>query len=260
VDLGLRGCAAIVGGASSGMGRAIARRLAAEGCDVTLFARRAELLDEAVAEIEALGDAGRALALAGDATRQDDLARLVDEASRRFGRIDIVINNSGGPPAGDFGAFSDQDWLGAFELTILSALRLTRLALPALRQGGRGRVVNITSSAVKETNDGLLLSNALRPGVIGWAKHVSREEARHGVTVNSIAPGYIDTERLRYLYSTESDPEAARRRDESTIPARRFGSPEEIAAATAFLCSTDAAYINGVTLLVDGGLARGLLS
>jgi 3-oxoacyl-[acyl-carrier protein] reductase len=259
MDLGLRGCAAIVSGASSGMGRAIARRLAQEGCDVTLFARRAELLDEAVAEISALGG-GRAHAVAGDSTAPADLARTTEETQREFGRIDIVVNNTGGPPAGDFADFDDEGWQRGFELTLLSALRLTRLALPALRQSGRGRVVNLTSMAVKEINDGLLLSNALRPAVTGWAKHLSREEGPHGITVNSIAPGYIDTDRLRYLYSTGSDPDGDRRRDEESIPLRRFGAPEEIASAAAFLCSTEAAYISGVTLLVDGGLTRGLLS
>jgi 3-oxoacyl-[acyl-carrier protein] reductase len=260
MDLGLRGCAAVVSGASSGMGRAIAAQLAAEGCDVTLFARRADVLDEAVAEISALPQGGRAQAVVGDSTTVADLERAVQETSRQFGRIDIVVNNTGGPPAGDFGDLADDDWQSGFELTLMSALRLTRLALPQLRRSGRGRIVNITSMAVKEINDGLLLSNALRPGVTGWAKHLSREEGRHGITVNSLAPGYIDTERLRYLYSTESDPDAARRRDEQTIPLRRFGAPEEIASAVAFLCSTEAAYITGVTLLVDGGLTRGLLS
>jgi 3-oxoacyl-[acyl-carrier protein] reductase len=260
MDLGLRGCAAIVSGASSGMGRAIARRLAQEGCDVTLFARRAPLLEEAVTEISALPGGGRAVAVAGDSTAPADLARTIEETTQQFGRIDIVVNNTGGPPAGDFGDFEDEDWQRGFELTLLSAIRLTRMALPALRQSGRGRVVNLTSMAVKEINDGLLLSNALRPGVTGWAKHLSREEGPHGVTVNSIAPGYIDTERLRYLYSTEADPEGARRRDAELIPLRRFGDPEEIASAAAFLCSTEAAYITGVTLLVDGGLTRGLLS
>lgn len=260
MDLGLRGCAAVVGGASSGMGRAIARRLAVEGCNVTLFARRSELLDDAVAEISALPDGGRAHAVAGDSIAQPDLGRAVEETSREFGRLDIVVNNTGGPPAGDFGDLEDGDWQRGFELTLLSAIRLTRLALPALRRSGRGRVLNLTSIAVKEINDGLLLSNALRPGVTGWAKHLSREEGPHGITVNSIAPGYIDTERLQYLYSTEADPEAARRRDAETIPLRRFGSPAEIAAVAAFLCSTEAAYITGVTLLVDGGLTRGLLS
>ena len=134
------------------------------------------------------------------------------------------------------------------------------MALPQLRRSGRGRIVNVTSMAVKEINDGLLLSNALRPGVTGWAKHLSREEGPQGITVNSIAPGYIDTDRLRYLYSTEADPHSARRRDEETIPVRRFGSPDEIASAATFLCSTSAGYITGITLLVDGGLTRGLLS
>lgn len=260
MDLGLRGCAAVVSGASSGMGRAVAGRLAAEGCDVTLFARRAELLDEAVAEISGLADGGRAHAVVGDSTVPDDLARAVSETAGQFGRIDIVVNNTGGPPAGDFGDLADDGWQSGFELTLLSAIRLTRMALPALRRSGRGRVVNITSMAVKEINDGLLLSNALRPGVTGWAKHLSREEGPNGITVNSIAPGYIDTDRLRYLYSTEADPDAARRRDEGTIPLRRFGSPDEIASAAAFLCSTSASYVTGVTLLVDGGLTRGLLS
>jgi 3-oxoacyl-[acyl-carrier protein] reductase len=260
MDLGLHGCAAVVGGASSGMGRAIARRLAAEGCNVTLFARRSALLYEAVAEISALSDGGGAHAVVGDCTAHADLERAVEETSREFGRLDIVVNNTGGPPAGDFGDLEDGDWQRGFELTLLSAIRLTRLALPGLRQSGRGRVVNVTSMAVKEINDGLLLSNALRPGVTGWAKHLSREEGPHGITVNSIAPGYIDTERLQYLYSTELDSDAARRRDEEAIPLRRFGSPDEIAAAAAFLCSTAAAYITGVTLLVDGGVTRGLLS
>ena len=242
------------------MGRAIAQRLAAEGADVLLFARRPDALEEAVEELSASSARGRVVAVAGDSTLESDLARAVDEAHQAFGRIDIVINNTGGPPAGDFGDLDDEAWQAGFELTVLSALRLTRLALPMLRRSGRGRVVNITSMAVKEINDGLLLSNALRPGVTGWAKHLSREEGPNGITVNSIAPGYIDTERLRYLYSTEPDPDAARARDAETIPLRRFGSPSEIAAAATFLCSSEAAYITGVTLLVDGGLTRGLLS
>src|SRR5262249_12645165 len=151
----------------------IAGRLAAEGCDVTLFARRADLLDEAVAEISARPGDGRAHAVVGDSTARADLQCAIDETSSEFGRIDIGVNNTGGPPAGDFGDLSDDDWQSGFELTLLSAIRLTGMALPALRRSGRGRVVNITSMAVKEINDGLLLSNALRPGVTGWAKHLS---------------------------------------------------------------------------------------
>lgn len=260
MDFGLEGCAAIVGGSSSGMGRAIAARLASEGCFVTLFARRADVLAKAVEQINSDCGATRALAAAGDSMDPAALADAVEVTRAQFGRLDIVVNNTGGPPAGDFAAFADDAWQHAFELTLMSAIRLTRLALPALREGGRGRIVNITSSTVKEVADGLLLANAIRPAVIGWGKHLSREEGPHGVTVNSIAPGYVDTDRLKYLYSLESDPEAARSRDAIQIPARRFGDPDDIANVVAFLCSLQAAYVNGVTLLVDGGLARGLLS
>ena len=259
MDYGLTGTVAIVGGSSSGMGRATARALAAEGCRVVLYARRGELLSEVAEQISA--ETGtETLAAPADATDHGSLDLVVERALEGFGRLDILVNNAGGPPAGDYESFSDADWQAAYELTLLSALRITRRALPALRESGRGRIVNLTSSAVKETNDGLLLSNTFRPGVIGWAKAISRDEARHGITVNSIAPGYIATERLVHLYSSEDDPDAAMRRDADTIPAGRFGDPDEIAAAVAFLCSTGAAYINGITLLVDGGLARGLLS
>jgi 3-oxoacyl-[acyl-carrier protein] reductase len=259
VDLGLTDTVAIVGGASSGMGRAIAHTLADEGCRVVIFARRADLLAEA-ADTIAAETGTEALAVPADATDPAALEHVVDRAVERFGRLDVVVNNAGGPPAGSYEDFADDDWQRAYELTLASAIRLTRRALPALRRSGRGRIVNLTSSAVKETNDGLLLSNVFRPGVIGWAKTISRDEARHGITVNSIAPGYIGTERLVQLYSSEPDPDAAMRRDAETIPAGRFGTPEEIAAAVAFLCSTGAAYVNGTTMLIDGGLARGLLS
>ena len=201
MDLGLTGCTAIVGGASSGMGRAIAIGLAGEGCNVTLFARRRELLDEAAAEIAALGGPGQALVVAGDAAEPADLRSLVDASRERFGRLDILVNNSGGPPAGSFEDFDDDRWRAAWDLVFMSNIRLARLALPALRASGRGRIVNITSSVVKEPSEGLLLSNAYRPGVIGWAKTLSQEEGRHGITVNSIAPGFIDTDRMRELYA-----------------------------------------------------------
>ena len=260
MDLGLAGCVAIVGGSSSGMGRACALALAREGCNITLFARRGRLLEEAVAEIETLGSGARAVAVPGDAGDPEALRTVLDRTLDRFGRLDIVVNNSGGPPAGGFDDFGDEEWRAAWELTLMSTLRLTRLALPALRESGRGRIVNITSSAVKEPNEGLLLSNTYRPGVIGWAKTLSQDEGPNGITVNSIAPGYTDTARLRGLYALGDDPEQARRDDEAAIPLRRFGDPAEIGAAVAFLCSTQAAYINGITLLIDGGLAKGLLS
>jgi 3-oxoacyl-[acyl-carrier protein] reductase len=260
MDLGLEGCVAIVGGSSSGMGRACALALAREGCNVTLFARRQTLLDDAAAEIDGLGSGAGALAVAGDASDADALRVVVHRTLEQFGRLDILVNNTGGPPAGTFEDFGDEEWQNAWELTLMSTLRLTRFALPELRRSGRGRIVNITSSAVKEPIPGLPLSNTYRPGVIGWAKTLSQDEGPNGITVNSIAPGYINTDRLRSLYALADDPDQARRNDEAAIPLRRFGEPAEIAAAVAFLCSTQASYITGITVLVDGGLAKGLLS
>jgi 3-oxoacyl-[acyl-carrier protein] reductase len=258
VDPGLAGCVAIVGGSSSGLGRATAAALAAEGCRVSLFARRADELESARASIEAAG--GEALATVGDSSDAGALQRLVDATRERFGRIDVLVNNTGGPPAGAAGATDDAALQAAFELTLLSSIRLTRLCLPELRASGRGRVVTITASNVLEPSPGLALSNTMRAGVTAWAKTLAREEGPHGVTVNHVAPGYIDTDRLRYLYGEGPEADAARAADAETIPARRFGRPEEIAATVVFLASAGAAYISGTTILVDGGLAQGLLS
>ena len=196
----------------------------------------------------------------GDSREPSDLQELLDQTLAQFGRLDILVNNTGGPPAGGFEDFDEDAWRNAWELTLMSTLRLSRMALPELRKSGRGRIVNITSSAVKEPNDGLLLSNVYRPGVIGWAKSLSQDEGPNGITVNSIAPGYIDTDRMKNIYASGDDPAGSRATDEGLIPARRFGEPGEIADAITFLCSTRAAYISGITLLIDGGLAKGLLS
>ena len=259
MDLGLEGASALVGGASSGMGLAIARELAREGCRVVMFARREELLREAAAAIER-ETGSTAAAVAGDARDPAALARAVAEAQSRFGGLDILVNNTGGPPAGAVTSFDDEAWRMAYELTLLSAIRVTRDALPLLRVSGRGRIVNLTSSSVVNPDDGLGLSNSLRAGVTGWSKTLAREEARNGITVNCVAPGYIDTDRLRGLYGSGEQADADRARDAEAIPLGRFGEPAEIAATVAFLCSTRASYITGTTTLVDGGLARGLLS
>ncbi len=253
MDLELAGTSAIVGGGSSGIGLAIARALAAEGCAVTVLARGRDRLEQAAAAID-----GGALALAGDVRDHGFLRRAVDETVAARGRLDIVVNNAGGPPPGTFESIPDEAWADAFELSLNSAVRLTRLALPHLRASGRGRVVNITSSSVREPIPHLLLSNAIRPGVVGWAKTLAHELGRDGITVNTIAPGTIDTDRVRELWRHFPDPAAAERSELAAVPAGRLGAPAEVGAAVAFLCSAQAAYISGAVLPVDGGLLRGV--
>jgi 3-oxoacyl-[acyl-carrier protein] reductase len=242
MDLGLKGRTAIVCGASSGMGLAVADALAAEGANVAMFARRRDTLER---EADRLG----ALAVRGDLTMPKDLARLVEQTVGAFGGIDILVNNGGGPPPGPAAGLTDEAVEGAVELLLLSAIRLTNLCLPYLEASGRGRIINIESSSVRAPIDNLALSNALRPGVIGWMKTLSREVGPKGITVNTIAPGRIDTERLRSLGGGG---------DVSQIPLGRLGDPAEIGAVACFLASDRASYVTGTVVPVDGGLTRNL--
>jgi 3-oxoacyl-[acyl-carrier protein] reductase len=243
MDLGLAGRTAIVCGASSGMGLAIAEALASEGANVAMFARRRDLLER---EAERIG----ALAVRGDLTVPNDLQRLVERTVDAFGGIDVLINNGGGPPPGPAAGVTDEAVERAVELLLLSAIRLTNLCLPHLEASGRGRIVNIESSSVRSPIDNLALSNALRPGVVGWMKTLAREVGAKGITVNTIAPGMIDTERLRAVPGV---------RDASLIPLGRVGEPSEIAAVACFLASDPAAYVTGAVVPVDGGVTRNLL-
>jgi 3-oxoacyl-[acyl-carrier protein] reductase len=244
MDLGLKDRTAIVCGASSGIGLAIAESLAEEGANVAMFARRRDVLQR---EADRIG----ALAVRGDVTNPPDLERLVNRTVEAFGGIDILVNNGGGPPRTSAESIDDEALESALELLLFSAVRLTNLCLRELRRSGRGRIINIASSSVREPLDNLALSNAIRPGVIGWAKTLARELGPDGITVNSIAPGKIDTARLA---------EDGSRADElAKIPVRRFGRPREVADAVTFLASDQAAYVSGVVLAVDGGLTRSLL-
>jgi 3-oxoacyl-[acyl-carrier protein] reductase len=243
MDLGLRGRTAIVCGASSGMGLATAEALAAEGANVAMFARRRDVLER---EADRIGG----LAVRGDLTVPKDLAKLVDRTAGAFGGIDILVNNGGGPPPGPAAGADAQAIEGAVELLLLSAVRLTNLCLPHLEAGGRGRIVNIESSSVRSPIDNLALSNALRPGVVGWMKTLAREVGAKGITVNTIAPGRINTERLHHAVGAG---------DLSQIPLGRIGEPAEIAAVVCFLASDRAGYVTGAVIPVDGGLTRNLL-
>jgi len=246
MELGLSGRTAIVCGASSGMGLGIARSLRGEGANVAMFARRADLLER---EAEQIGG----LAVPGDVTSSDDLERLVASVVGTYGGIDILVNNSGGPPRATATELDADNVRAAVDLLLVSIVRLTELCLPHLERSGRGRIVNITSSTVREPIDSLALSNAVRPGVVGWAKSLARQVGPKGITVNSIAPGSIDTDRLR-----EVDPDGPSEEDLREIPLRRLGTTQEIGDVVAFLCSERAAYVSGAVIFVDGAASRSL--
>jgi 3-oxoacyl-[acyl-carrier protein] reductase len=246
MDLGLKGRTAIVCGASAGIGLGIAESLADEGANVVMFARRRDVLDR---EADRLG----ALAVRGDVTNAADLQRVVERAVDAFGGVDVLVNNSGGPPRTTAVELNDTLVEEAVELLLLSVVRLTTLCLPYLAKSGRGRVINVTSSTVREPVDNLALSNVVRPGVIGWAKSLAREVAPQGITVNSIAPGRIDTARIREVY-----PDGPSADDLKTIPAGRLGTPREVGDVVCFLASKQAAYVTGTLVAVDGGLIRAL--
>jgi 3-oxoacyl-[acyl-carrier protein] reductase len=248
MDLGLGGRTAIVCGASSGLGLASAEALAAEGANVAMFSRRRE-------ELERHANRIGALAVRGDVTNAADLERLVERTIQAFGGLDVVVCNGGGPPPGPASAISDAGLTEAFELLLLPAVRLVRLALPHLERSPAGRVVCITSAAVKEPTPHLALSSTLRPGLTGWAKSLSRELGPKGITVNCVAPGRIDTPRMTELYGDGGPPADELRQ----IPLGRLGTPTEFGDVVCVLASDRAAYVSGVTLAVDGGLLRSLL-
>jgi 3-oxoacyl-[acyl-carrier protein] reductase len=248
MELGLAGRTAIVCGASSGMGLAVAEALAAEGANVAMFARRRDLLER---EAERIG----ALAVQGDVTIPQHLERLVQATVGAFGGIDVLVLNGGGPPAGAATELTAESVEEAVALLLTSHVTLVGRCLPHLRESGRGRILAIESSSVREPLANLALSNAVRPGVVGWLKTLARELGPDGITVNTIAPGRIDTDRLRAVYGDEGPPAG----DLEQIPLGRVGTPAEIAAVVAFLASERAGYVTGAVVPVDGGITRGLL-
>ena len=244
----MRGRTAIVCGASSGMGLAIAEALVAEGANVAMFARRQDVLER---------EAGRlgALAVPGDLTVPDDLERLVERTVEEFGGVDVLVLNGGGPPPATAAGATAGDVEGAVALMLTSSVRLVGHCLPRLRESDGGRIVAITSSSVREPIPNLALSNTVRPGLVGWLKTLARELGTDGVTVNAIAPGRIDTARVREVYGPDGPSEA----DLEAIPLRRLGAAREVADVVCFLASDRAAYVTGTLLPVDGGLTRSLL-
>ncbi len=248
MDYRLQGKVALVTGASKGIGFAVAEGLAAEGARVMLAARDQRPLQKAVESLRLLG--GEAYGAAADVSRPETIEELFQKTRERFGDPDILVVNAGGPPAGKAAELSEEAWRRGYDLTLMSYVRLARTALPAMREKRWGRIVGVTSLSVKQPVANLALSNAFRAAVTGFAKTLSSELAAEGVTVNNVAPGYTATLRLEELFQDD----AARERLLAAIPAKRFGKPEEIAAAVLFLASEGAAYLTGQTLIVDGGM------
>ena len=264
MDLGLKDRVAIVLAASKGLGRASATALAAGGATVVIGARNAQVLEETARHIQS-ETGSRALAVPTDVTKAEDLEAIVAATVQEFGQVDILVNNAGGPPPGTFETFGDAQWLAALELNLLSTVRMIRLVLPYMRKRGSGRVINIVSTSVKQPIDGLLLSNAIRTGVVGMAKTLSIELAPDNITVNNVCPGRILTDRIRQLYRLREKREQGMSEEDALkeaardVPMRRIGKPEELGSLVAFLASQQVAYITGTTIQVDGGLTRSLL-
>lgn len=263
MDLGLRGRVALVGGSSRGLGYAVALELAREGCDVVICGRDGASVDEARGRIEAETGA-RVVGVAANLSDAAGVDAVVQAARDAFGDVDVLVTNTGGPPAGPFESHSPETWRAAVAQNLESVLNLSRAVLPSMKQRGWGRIVNITSIAVKQPVDGLILSNSVRAAVTGFARTLANEVAAAGITVNSVLPGYTRTERLVHLAEHNAaqgggDVAGAYAKWEREIPMARLGEPDELAALVAFLASSRAAYITGQSIAVDGGWIRSLL-
>jgi 3-oxoacyl-[acyl-carrier protein] reductase len=257
MDLGLKDCKAFIAGASRGLGKACAKALADEGARVFVCSRNAEELRRTAAELRAAGFC------AADVARPEEVQRAIAEAVAALGGLDCLVTNAGGPPTGPFEQAGDGDWDIAFKLNLMSAVRLIREALPALKASGRGRIVNLTGYGVKEPVTDLVVSDSIRAGVTVMAKTIASDLAPYGITVNNIAPGPIVTDRLTEILSarakvmgTTADEQI--RRWSATIPVRRMGQPNEIGDLCAYLCSAQAGYLTGQTIVVDGGINRSI--
>ncbi|MEO1350027.1 MAG: SDR family oxidoreductase [Cyanobacteria bacterium J06635_15] len=248
MDLHLQGKIALITGGSKGIGYAIAKGLAAEGVTVVINARDPGRLNQAISNLHDIG--GNVGGMAADVTLPDQIEALVAYTRSNFGPPDILISNAGGPPAGKAVDLDDAAWAKGYELTLMANVRLARTVLADMQSKRWGRIINITSFSIKQPLANLALSNALRAATTGFAKTLSSEVAADGVTVNNVAPGYTATQRLENLFANEAERNALM----DQIPAKRFATPEEVAAAAVFLASVQAQYITGQTIVVDGGV------
>lgn len=261
--LGLRGKTALVAAASKGLGYAIARELATEGATIVICARGKDSLKEARDRL-ASETGAKVYGIPADLSRYEDVKRVTSTSLERLGRVDILINNNGGPPAGPFESHDWATWQGAFDQTLRSAVEMTRALLPGMKERRWGRIINVTSMAAKQPVDNLMLSNSLRAAVHGFARTLANEVAEYGITVNNILPGYTRTERVESLAEATAkrdglDTAAVLSRFERDVPMKRMGEPEEFAALAAFLASERASYITAQSIAADGGWIRSLM-
>lgn len=252
MELGIRGRVALVGGASSGIGEAVALALAAEGATVALAARRVGRLENVAREAQRRG-ATHARAFEADLEDGDSIAHLVAGVRAAFGPIGVLVVNSGGPKPGTFVGMQPADWDAGYHAVLRGALSLIEFVLPDMKAAGWGRIVALTSSSVKQPIPGLALSNTFRTALVAALKTLSVEVARNGITVNAIATGRVLTDRLRELYP---DDDALHEAAAAEIPMGRVATPEEFAPLVAFLCGDPARYVTGQTIAIDGGLIR----
>jgi 3-oxoacyl-[acyl-carrier protein] reductase len=261
MDLGLRGKAAIVGGASSGLGAAIAARLAVEGCRLLVWSRSLERLD-GVAERLRRQHGAEIHVIAADATRPEAATIVAEAAARELGSVDILVLNAGGPPTVDPTQTSDEEWQRSLQLLAVTPISLANGVLPTMRTRGWGRIVAVLSSGVRQPIPELVYSNAGRSALAAWLKTTARSVAADGVTVNGLMPGRIDTPRVQQLDDAAAaeqhrSVEEIRRGRLASIPAGRYGQPDELAALAVFLASEAASYVTGQLIAVDGGLIAG---
>ncbi|KZZ85239.1 SDR family oxidoreductase [Bacillus sp. SJS] len=259
MDLNLQHKTALVIASSQGLGKAVAKKLAQEGANVVITGRNAEKIEKVQQELAYIGD-GRIISKQCDITNPEQIKELVKHTVDEFGEIDVLVNNAGGPPAGSFEQMTDENWYEAFELNLLSYVRVIREVLPFMKENG-GRIVNIASSSVKEPITGLLLSNTFGLGIVGLTKTLAQEYASHNILINTLAPGRIATDRVAYLDEASAErqgitAEEMTEKNKAMIPLGRYGEPEEFANYAVFLLSAANTYVTGQTLLVDGGMVK----
>ena len=263
MDLGLTGRVAVVGGGSKGLGRACADSLAQEGAKLAICSRNPQELEASAAEIRAATGA-EVLAVPADLSRLEDIQRLIQATVDHYGRLDIAVANSGGPPAGRAADTDEETWARSIDMALSFFIRMGREATPHMRQQKWGRVVNILASSVYQPIDNLVTSGVTRLGAVAYAKSLADEVGRDNVLVNNVAPGFLMTERMRHIFETRSeetgqDLESVLDAGASRIPVGRFGRPEELGDFVTYLCSDKNTYVTGTTILVDGGVVRSVM-